>query len=202
MQMTSFQLCDSSERDSVLFFDAILFLIWPPCSKGMWACLWYACIKSCNSSAGFGANIGSECIWNSLQLGENVQVEEASVWNFFRRRLSVSLQRLCCCYEKEESSIWEVSPSWPRSLSMFGSFKERQRTCSLHHLQIGLLSCKHGGRFDCKQPVESKSYKEFKATGKFFPASSLSLSPFPRPPPSFNATYSFSALVNIDSIHL
>ena len=46
----------------------------------------------------------------------------------------------------------------------------------------------HGGRFDCKQPVESKSYKEFKATGKFFffPASSLSLSSFPRPSPSLS----------------
>ena len=54
-------------------------------------------IKSCNSSAGFGANIGSEHIQKSLQLGENVRVEEASVWNLFRRRLSVSLQRLCCC---------------------------------------------------------------------------------------------------------
>ena len=185
--MILFRLHDNDKCDAVLFFDAILFLTRPLCSKGTWASLWYAHIKSCNSSAGFATNIGSEHIWNSLQLGENVQVEEASVWNFFRR-LSVSLQRLCCCYEKEESSIREVSPSWPRSLSMFDSFKERQRTCSLHHLQIGLLSCKHGGRFDCKQPVESKSYKEFKATGKFFPASSLSLSPFPRPPPSFNAT--------------
>ena len=47
----------------------------------------------------------------------------------------------------------------------------------------------HGGRFDCKQPVESKSYKEFKVTGKFFfPASSLSL-PFPAllPLSRFNA---------------
>ena len=26
----------------------------------------------------------------------------------------------------------------------------------------------HGSQFDCKQPVESKSYKEFKANGKFF----------------------------------
>ena len=32
-----------------------------------------------------------------LQVGENVRVEEVSVWNFFRRRLSVSLQRLCYC---------------------------------------------------------------------------------------------------------
>ena len=38
----------------------------------VWACLWYACIKSCNSGAGFGANIGSERSQNSLQLGENV----------------------------------------------------------------------------------------------------------------------------------
>ena len=45
----------------------------------------------------------------------------------------------------------------------------------------------HGSRFDCKQPVESKSYKEFKATGKgFFPASSLSLSSFPGPSPSLS----------------
>ena len=43
----------------------------------------------------------------------------------------------------------------------------------------------HGGQFDCKQPVESKSYKEFKVTGKSSSASSLSLSPFPLPSPSF-----------------
>ena len=73
------------------------FLTWPLCSKGLWARLWYVCIKSYNSSAGFGANIGSERIWNSLQLGENVWAKEASVRNFFRRRLSVGLQRLCCC---------------------------------------------------------------------------------------------------------
>ena len=96
-QMTLFRLCDSDKRDSVLFFDAILFLTWPPCSKGTCARLWYARIKSCDSNAGFGTNIGSERIRNSLQLGENVRVEEASVWNFFRRRHSVSLQRLCCC---------------------------------------------------------------------------------------------------------
>ena len=96
----------------------------------------YAHIKSCNSDAGFGA----ERSRNSLHLGENVRVEEASVWNFFRRRFSVSLQRLCYCDEKEESSIPEISPSLSRSLSVFASFefKERQRTCSLHHLQIGL----------------------------------------------------------------
>ena len=82
--------------DSVLFFDAILFLTRPPCSKGMWARLWFVRIKSCNSNAGFDANIGSEHSRNSLQFGENVRVEEASVWNF-RRRLSISLQRLCYC---------------------------------------------------------------------------------------------------------
>ena len=60
------------------------FLTQPPCSKGMWARLWYARIKSCNSDAGFGANIGSERSRNSLQLGDNVRVEEVSVWNFFR----------------------------------------------------------------------------------------------------------------------
>ena len=83
--------------DSVLFFDAILFLTRPPCSKGMWARLWFARIKTCNSNAGFDANIGSERSRSSLQFGENVRVEEASVWNFFRRRLSISLQRLCYC---------------------------------------------------------------------------------------------------------
>ena len=39
----------------------------------------YARIKSCNSDAGFGADIGSERSRNSLQLGENVRVEEASI---------------------------------------------------------------------------------------------------------------------------
>ena len=142
--MTSFLLRDSDKCDLVLFFlDAILFLTWLPCSKGMWARLWYARIKSCNSDTGFGANIGSERSQNSLQLGETVWVEEASIWNFFFRRFSVSLQRLCYCDEKEESAIPEISPSLWRSLSVFGSFKfkERQRTCSLHHLQIG-LSCR------------------------------------------------------------
>ena len=48
-------------------FDAILFLTRPPCSKGMWARLRYAPMKSCNSDSGFGANIGSERSRNSLQ---------------------------------------------------------------------------------------------------------------------------------------
>ena len=64
-------------------------------------------------------------------------------------------------------------PAYHVAYPSFGSFEEREQACSLHHLQIKLLSCKHGSRFDCKQPVESKSYKEFKATGIFFPASSL-----------------------------
>ena len=61
----------------------------------------------------------------------------------------------------------------------------------------------HDGQFDCKQPVESKSYKEFKATGKFL-SSFKSVSFFLSPPFSLSLvlmqqTYSFSALVNIDS---
>ena len=64
----------------------------------------------------------------------------------------------------------------------------------------------HGGRFDCKQPVESKSYKEFKATGKFFSgfkSVSFSLSPpFSLSLVLMQQTYSFSALVNIDSTSL
>ena len=73
---------------SVIRFSFLMrsyFLTRPPCSKGMWACLWYAPIKSCNIDAGFGANIGSERSRNSLQLGENVWAEEAGVWSFFRR---------------------------------------------------------------------------------------------------------------------
>ena len=80
--MTLFQLCDSDKHDSVLFFDAILFLTRLPCSKGTWARLRYTRIKSCNSDAGFGANIGSERSRKSLQLGENVPVKEENVWNF------------------------------------------------------------------------------------------------------------------------
>ena len=49
------------------FFDVILFVTRPPCSKGMWARLWYAPMRFCNSDAGFGANIGSERSQNSLQ---------------------------------------------------------------------------------------------------------------------------------------
>ena len=64
----------------------------------------------------------------------------------------------------------------------------------------------HGGRFDCKQPVESKSYKEFKVTGKFFSSFksvSFSLSlPFSLSLVLMQQTYSFSALVNIDSTSL
>ena len=102
------------------------------------------------------------------------------------------------------SSILKVSPSLPRNLSVFGSFEERQRTCSLHHLQIGLLSCNHSGQFDFKQPVESKSYKEFKATGKFF-SSVESVSFSLSPPFSLSLILMqqtdtvFPALVNTDS---
>ena len=64
----------------------------------------------------------------------------------------------------------------------------------------------HGGLFDCKQPVESKSYKEFKPTGKFFSSFksvSFSLSPpFSLSLVLMQQTYSFSALVNIDSTSL
>ena len=73
------------------------FLTRPPCSKGMWARLWYARIKSCNSDAVFGADIGSKGSRNSLQLGKNVRVEEASVVKLLQKKLSVSLQRLCYC---------------------------------------------------------------------------------------------------------
>ena len=64
----------------------------------------------------------------------------------------------------------------------------------------------HGGQFDCKQPVESKSYKEFKATGFFF-SSFKSVAFFLSPPFSLSLvlmqqTYSFSALANIDSTNL
>ena len=61
----------------------------------------------------------------------------------------------------------------------------------------------HGGQFDCKQPVESKSCKEFKATGKFFSSfKSVSFSfspPFSLALVLMRQTYSFSALVNINS---
>jgi len=64
----------------------------------------------------------------------------------------------------------------------------------------------HGGQFDCKQPVESKSYKEFKATGKFFSSvKSVSFSfslPFSLSLVLIQQTYSFSALVNIVSTSL
>ena len=64
----------------------------------------------------------------------------------------------------------------------------------------------HVGRFDCKQPVESKSYKEFKATGKFFSSfKSVSFSfspPFSLTLVLMQQTYSFSALVNSDSTSL
>ena len=65
--MTLFRLRNSDNCDSVLFFDAILFLTRPPCSKGMWARLWYMRINCCNSDAGFSSNIGSECIRNSFK---------------------------------------------------------------------------------------------------------------------------------------
>ena len=59
----------------------------------------------------------------------------------------------------------------------------------------------HGGRFDCKHPVESKSYKEFKVTGKFFSrfkSVSFSLSPpFSLSLVLMQQTYSFSALTSI-----
>ena len=65
----------------------------------------------------------------------------------------------------------------------------------------------HGGRFDCKQTVESKSYKEFKATGKCVFSSFKSVSfflarPFYLSLVLMQQTYSFSALVNIDSTSL
>ena len=73
------------------FFDAILFLTRLSCSECTCARCWYTCIKFCNSNAGFSTSIASERSQNSLYLGENGQVEAASTWNFFRRRLDVSL---------------------------------------------------------------------------------------------------------------
>ena len=77
--------------------DWVVCLTQSSCWKGTCAPLWYTDIKSCNSAAAAGANIGSERSQNSLQLGENGQVEEASEWNFFRRWFSVHHRRLCCC---------------------------------------------------------------------------------------------------------
>ena len=55
--MTSFQLRNSDECDLVLFF-----LFDPVFDTAA------VIRKSCNSNAGFGANIDSEHSWNSLQL--------------------------------------------------------------------------------------------------------------------------------------
>ena len=71
--MTSFRLRDTDKCDSVLLFDVILFFDTAAVFKRYVGPLMiYARIKSCNSDAGFGANIGSERSRNSLQLGENV----------------------------------------------------------------------------------------------------------------------------------
>ena len=72
--MTSFRLCDTDKCDSVLFLDAILFFDTATVFKR-----YVGPLMIRDSDAGFGANIGSEHSRNSLQLGENVRVEEASV---------------------------------------------------------------------------------------------------------------------------
>jgi len=162
--MTLFWLCDSNKRDSVLF------LTWPSCSKGTCAPLWYTYIKSCNSGAGFGANIGSERSQNSLQLGENGQVEEASAWNFIRRRFSegsaAATKRKKVPSQKFLPAYHEASPCLVPSRK--GSEFVLCTTCKSD------LSCKNGGWFDCKQHVESKSYKVFFSS---FMSVSFSLSP-------------------------
>ena len=75
--MTSFRLRDTDKCDSVLFFDAIIFFLHGRRVQKV-------CGPAYDTRASSLA-IGSERSRNSLQLGENVRVEEASVWNFFRR---------------------------------------------------------------------------------------------------------------------
>ena len=204
--MTSFRLRDTDKCDSVLFFDAILFLTWPLCSKGMWARLWYVFIKSCNSDAGFGANICSECSRNQLKLGENVESEKRAYETsseedslLVSRGSATAIKRKKVPSQKFLPAYHEAYPCLvPSSLTLKkGSKPFFCTTCKLDF---------HGGWFDCKQPVESKSYKEFKATGKFFSSFksvSFSLSlPFSLSLVLMQQTYSFSALTNSDSTSL
>ena len=172
------------------------FLTRLPCSKGMWARLWYMCIKSCNSNAGFGANIGSERSRNSLQLGQKVGVEEASVWNFFRRNYVLASKGSATVIKRKKVPSQKFLPAYHEAYPC--SVPSSSRKGSELVLCTICKSDFHGGRFDCKQPVESKSYKEFKATGKFF-SSFKSVSFFLSPPFSLalilmQQTYSFSAL--------
>ena len=181
--MTSFRLRDSDKCDAVLFFDAILFLTRPLGSKGMWARLWYAHIKSCNSDAGFGANIGSERSRNSLKLGENVESKKRAYESSLEEDSVLASKGSATAIKRKKVPSQNFLPAYHEAHPcLVPSRKGSELVCAN-------TTCKsdfHGGRFDCKQPVESKSYKEFRATGIFFPASSLSLSPFPRPSPSLS----------------
>ena len=132
----------------------------------MRARLWYARIKSCNNDSGFGANIGSERSRNSLQLGKNVQVEEASVWNFFRRNNVLASKGSATVIKRKKVPSQKFLPAYheayPCSVPLSWRKGSELVLCTICKSDL------HGGQFDCKQPVESKFYKEFKATGKVF----------------------------------
>ena len=117
--MTSFQLHNSNNSDSVLFSDAILFLPRLPCSKGTWACLRYAHIKSCNSSAGFDANIGSERSLNTFQLGGNVWVKKRAYETFSKEDSVLAFKGSAAAIKRKKVSSQKFLPAYHKAKPCF-----------------------------------------------------------------------------------
>ena len=179
----------------------------PPCSEGMLARLWYARIKSCNSDAGFGANIGSERSQNSLQLGKNVRVEEASVWNFFRRNYVLASKGSATVIKRKKVPSQKFLPAYHEAYPC--SVPSSSRKGSELVLCTICKSDFHGGRFDCNwvsnllRASSTRSSKQLERVFSSFKSASFSLSPpFSLSLILMQQTYSFSALTNIDSTSL
>ena len=165
----------------------------------MWACLWYTHIKSCNSDAGLGANIGSERSQHSFKwekmskskkrAHETSSEEDSVLASKVIQRKKVPSQKFLPAYN-------EAYPCLVPSRK--GSELVLCTTCK---------SDFDGGLFDCvSNLLRASPTRSSKQLESFFPASSLSLSPLSLPF-SFSLiltqqTYSFSALVNIDSTSL
>ena len=185
--MTSFRLCDNDKCDSVLFFDAILFLTRLPCSKGMWARLWYARIKSCNSNTGFGSNIGSERSRNSFKWEKKSKSKKQAYETASEEDSVLASEGSATAIKRKKVPSQKFLPAYHEAYPCLVPSRKGSEL-------VLCTTCKsdfHGGLFDCVSNLLRESpTRSSKRLESFFQLQVCLFLPFPRPSPSlsrFNA---------------
>ena len=181
--MTSFRQRDSNKCDSVLFFWCNPIFDMPPCSKGMWARLWYARIKSCNSDAGFGANIGSERSRNSFKW-EKMSESKKRTYETSSEDSVLASKGSATAIKRKKVPSQKFLPAYHEAYpclvpSRKGSELVLCTTCKLDF---------HGGLFDCVSSLlrasPTRSSKQLESF--FFQLQVCLFLAFPRPSPSLS----------------